>query len=77
MKQISLASSGFELVTKKTRKREFLCGMNRVVPWAVLAALIEPYAPSYERSSVVLILARSGSKHHSFVGITYEMKHET
>ena len=46
MKQISLASSGFELVTRKTRKREFLCEMNRVVPRAALVALIEPYAPA-------------------------------
>lgn len=46
MKQISLANSGFELATKKTRKREFLDEMNLVVPWAELVALIEPYAPS-------------------------------
>jgi len=28
MKQISLATTGFELVTKRTRKREFLDEMN-------------------------------------------------
>ena len=46
MKQISLAATGFELVTKKTRKREFLGEMNQVVPWAALVALIEPHAPA-------------------------------
>lgn len=45
MKQKSFASSGFELVTKRTRKREFLDEMNLVVPWAELVRLIEPYAP--------------------------------
>ena len=48
-----------------------------MVPGAALVALIEPYAPSYDRSSVVPILARSGSKHDDLVGITYGMKHET
>lgn len=42
MKQSSL---GLNLSTKKTRKREFLDEMNRVVPWAALVALIAPYAP--------------------------------
>jgi IS5 family transposase len=46
MKQKSFASSGFELVTKRTRKREFLDEMNLVVPWTELVALIEPDAPS-------------------------------
>ena len=45
MKQISLAATGFELVTKRTRKREFLDEMNLVVPWAELVGLIEPHAP--------------------------------
>lgn len=46
MKQISLAATGFEIATKRTRKREFLDEMNQVVPWAELIALIEPYAPA-------------------------------
>ena len=46
MKQISLATTGFELVTKRTRKREFLGEMNLAVPWAELVALITSYAPS-------------------------------
>ena len=45
MKQISLAASGYELVTKRTRKRVFLDEMNLVVPWAELVGLIQPYAP--------------------------------
>jgi transposase, IS5 family len=46
MKQISLATSGFELVTKRTRKRVFLDEMNLVVPWTELVGLIQPFAPS-------------------------------
>lgn len=46
MKQNSFASTGFELVIKRTRKREFLDEMNLVVPWSELIALIEPHAPS-------------------------------
>ena len=45
MKQISLASSGFELVTKRTRKRVFLDEMSLVVPWRQLVGLIQPFAP--------------------------------
>jgi transposase, IS5 family len=44
MQQRSLASSGFELKAKRTRKREFLEEMERVVPWAELVGLIEPHA---------------------------------
>ena len=46
MKQMSLASSGFELVTKRTRKREFLDEMNLVIPWSELLSLIAPHAPA-------------------------------
>ncbi len=46
MKQASLATSGFELVTKRTRKREFLDEMSLVVPWTELIGLIAPYAPA-------------------------------
>ena len=44
MKQISLVTTGFELVTKRTRKRVFLDEMNLVVPWPQLVGLIEPFA---------------------------------
>ena len=46
MKQISLATIGFELVTKRTRKRVFLDEMNLVVPWTELVGLIDPFASS-------------------------------
>ena len=46
MKQISLASSGFELVAKRTRKRAFLDEMDLVIPWSDLLALIAPHAPA-------------------------------
>jgi len=46
MKQVSLATTGFELVTKRTRKREFLSEMNLVIPWAELLTLIAPHAPA-------------------------------
>lgn len=46
MKQMSLSPSGYERKTKRTRKREFLDEMERVVPWAELVALIAPHAPA-------------------------------
>jgi IS5 family transposase len=49
MKQLTLASaaaSSFELVSKRTRKREFLRQMNLVAPWAKLVRLIQPVLPS-------------------------------
>lgn len=46
MKQADL---GLNLTTKRTRKREFLGEMERVVPWAALVDLITPYAPEGKR----------------------------
>ncbi|MCS6811832.1 MAG: IS5 family transposase [Tepidimonas sp.] len=46
MKQISLAMTGFELATKRTRKRQFLDEMDRVIPWPQLLALIAPHTPA-------------------------------
>ena len=45
MKQISLATIGYELVTKRTRKRVFLQEMNLLLPWTELVGLIELFAP--------------------------------
>ncbi|WP_425260354.1 IS5 family transposase [Rubrivivax sp. RP6-9] len=42
MKQLGL---GLNLSTKRTRKREFLEEMERVVPWAALVQIVEPYYP--------------------------------
>jgi len=36
---------GLNLSTKKTRKREFLDEMDRVVPWGALVQIVEPHAP--------------------------------
>ena len=46
MKQADL---GLNLTTKRTRKREFLEQMERVVPWGALVDLITPYAPEGRR----------------------------
>jgi transposase, IS5 family len=46
MKQTDL---GLNLTTKRTRKREFLDEMERVLPWPELVALITPYAPEGKR----------------------------
>ena len=46
MKQADL---GLNLSTKRTRKREFLDEMNRVVPWGALVALVTPHAPAGRR----------------------------
>ena len=40
---------GLNLNTRRTRKREFLAQMERVVPWAALEALIAPHAPEGRR----------------------------
>jgi IS5 family transposase len=46
MKQADL---GLNLSTKRTRKREFLAQMERVVPWAALVELVAPHAPEGKR----------------------------
>ena len=46
MKQADL---GLNLTTKRTRKREFLDEMERVVPWQALIDLITPFAPEGKR----------------------------
>jgi transposase, IS5 family len=46
MKQSGL---GFNLTTKRTRKREFLDEMDRVVPWTELVPLVAAHAPEKQR----------------------------
>ena len=41
-----LTSSGFELVTKRTRKRVYFDEMDLVVPWRELVGFIQPFAPT-------------------------------
>ena len=43
------ADIGLDLTTKRTRNREFLAQMERVVPWAALVSLIEPHASAANR----------------------------
>jgi IS5 family transposase len=45
MKQLTLATTGFERYAKTTRRAAFLAEMERVVPWPALCALIEPFYP--------------------------------
>jgi IS5 family transposase len=45
MKQMTLATSGFERYAKTTRRAAFLAEMERVVPWTELCALIRPVYP--------------------------------
>lgn len=45
MKQMTLSTGSFDRYAKTTRRTAFLAEMNRVVPWSVLCALIEPVYP--------------------------------
>ena len=45
MKQLTLATTGFDRYAKTTRRAAFLAEMERVVPWLALCALIEPFYP--------------------------------
>ena len=46
MKQIDL---GLNLTTKRTRKREFVDEMNRMVPWAALMELVAAHGPEGQK----------------------------
>lgn len=45
MRQITLATAGFERYAKTTRRAAFLAEMDKIVPWERLIALIAPYYP--------------------------------
>ena len=45
MRDMTQTSLGLDWTNKRTRKREFLDEMERVVPWSALMALIEPHSP--------------------------------
>lgn len=55
-----LGVSGFELKTKRTRKREFLVEMERVVTWRQLVSVVVPFVPEGKSGrppfSVVMML---------------------
>ena len=46
MEVMQQADLGLGLSIKRTRKREFLAQMERVVPWDALVKVITPYAPA-------------------------------
>ena len=49
MRQQTLAAqTGFEKYGRKTKRERFLDGMEQVVPWAELQALVEPHYPKGE-----------------------------
>lgn len=48
MRQQTLAEEGFEKYRKPTRREQFLEEMERIIPWAELSAVIEPYYPKGE-----------------------------
>ena len=45
MKQMTLAAAGFERYAKTARRAAFLAGMEQLVPWLDLCALIAPFYP--------------------------------
>jgi IS5 family transposase len=45
MKQLTFSATGFERYGKTTRRAAFLSEMERVVPWADMCGLIEPFYP--------------------------------
>jgi IS5 family transposase len=45
MKQLTLATVGFERYARTTRRTAFLDEMDRVVPWSALCTVIEPFYP--------------------------------
>ena len=48
MRQQTLAEEGFEKYRKPTRREQFLDEMDRIIPWAELSAVIEPFYPKGE-----------------------------
>lgn len=45
MKQMTLATAGFEKHARPTRKAEFLSRMEALMPWSEFCAVIEPHYP--------------------------------
>jgi len=45
MRQLTLATAGFDKHSKLTRRAAFLGEMEQVVPWRELCAVVEPYYP--------------------------------
>lgn len=51
MAQLSFSDFEMNLQTKKSRKAEFLEELDRIVPWAILIALVAPYYPNEPKGS--------------------------
>ena len=49
MRQLTLATVGFDKHRKPTRRAKFLAEMDRLVPWRELCAVIEPFYPKAGR----------------------------
>jgi len=47
--QRTLATGGFDVMRKPTRRHEFLRMMNRVMPWQGLVKLVEPFYPKSDQ----------------------------
>ena len=45
MRQLTLATAGFDKHSKLTRRAAFLAEMEQVVPWRDLCAVVEPFYP--------------------------------
>src|SRR5690348_4218206 len=45
MRQLTLATAGFDKHSKVTRRTAFLTEMQRVVPWGELCSVVEPFYP--------------------------------
>jgi len=48
MRQQTLAEEGFDKYRKPARREQFLDEMERIIPWAELSAVIEPFYPKGE-----------------------------
>src|SRR6201993_3099832 len=46
MKQLTLATAGFERYAKTTRRAAVLAEMEQGVPWGALCGVVEPFYPS-------------------------------
>ena len=50
-KQITLSAFNDELAKVRTKKKEFLAQMDRIIPWGEWKALIQPYY--YKESAAI------------------------
>ena len=58
MRQLTLATAGFEKHGKLTRRAAFLAEMEEVVPWRELCAVLEPHYPKRGNGRPPIGLAR-------------------